>query len=168
MAAFYRFSPHDRRIDWECHNALPNHPHVASYIAGALRANDGSVLVARLFCDTLNNINDPRVVSADRATAFARAQRYDEGLEKLFAHLRTVDERYLRRSMDFQRLLEDAVERENKIVPKKGQRPDKARFRPALAIKQCKKVQTLFTIIFNTAYAMLSDVPIELATEEAA
>ena len=133
-----------------------------------LKDSDGSVLLARLLCDALGELDDPREVNVVRATAFAGVQEKDEELGRILQRLRSTDSKYLRRSMEFARRLQDTMERENKIVPKKGGRPDEARFRPALAIKRGKEAHLLFTTIFNTAYAMLSDVPIELTADAAA
>lgn len=168
VATQYRFSLYDGRIDQECHEALPDHPHVAHFIAGALRASDGSVLVARLLCESLLDIENPQEVSEQRAGAFARAFQKDDGLEKIFEHLRGNDKKFVPRSLVFIRSLRETMERENKIVAKEGERPDMPRYRVAMAIKKGEDAHTLFTTIFNTAYAMLSDVPIELAGSVAA
>lgn len=158
MGTIHPFAAHDARINRVCHSALPNHYHVAEFIAQTLRDHDGSVLVARMLCEHLTRYEYTREASEERVQAFAPMVGNDALRMRVCLHMSQNDGRNVDAADAYEAALANCAENywymesENKVWSS----------RRKLAIKNGKFTTAFFASILHTAFAMLSDTPIEL------
>jgi hypothetical protein len=165
MENVYPMAEYDVRINGVCDEALPSHPHVAKFLAGALRANGGSWLVARMLCDYLDGMQMRSEASEGRVETFSVILLEEARGETVSAYLRRHDDLYMDALTDLTFDLRGRMERAELIANMKGSVP---RLRPCKAIKDGEEAKDVFMNIFSIAYAMLSEAPIELVTMAAA